>query len=43
MRFAQGKLREGPVAVGSEILRFAQDDRAGSFCWKVASFLPAYK
>src|SRR5258708_13108486 len=29
MRFAQGKLREGAVAMGSEILRCAQDDRAG--------------
>ncbi len=29
MRFAQCKLREGSVASGSEILRFAQDDRAG--------------
>ena len=28
MRFAQGKLREGSVAIGSEILRFAQDDSA---------------
>ena len=26
MRFAQGKLREGSVASGSEILRCAQDD-----------------
>src|SRR6266851_5826447 len=32
MRFAQGKLREGSVASGSEILRCAQDDRAGP-CW----------
>src|SRR5260370_40015444 len=29
MRFAQGKLREGSVASGSEILRCAQHDRAG--------------
>src|SRR5260370_31988615 len=28
MRFAQGKLGEGSVAIGSEILRFAQDDRS---------------
>jgi hypothetical protein len=26
MRIAQGKLREGAVATGGEILRFAQDD-----------------
>jgi len=26
MRFTQGKLREGSVASGSEILRCAQDD-----------------
>ena len=32
MRFAQGKLREGSVAISSEILRCAQDDRAG-LCW----------
>jgi len=32
MRFAQGKLREGSVSISSEILRCAQDDRAGS-CW----------
>jgi len=24
---------ERPVAIGSEILRFAQDDRAGPCCW----------
>ena len=29
MRFAQGKLRKGSVASGGEILRFAQDDKAG--------------
>ena len=32
MRFAQGKLREGAVTSGSEILRCAQDDRAGPCC-----------
>ncbi len=32
LRFAQGKLREGSVAIGSEMLRCAQHDRAGPFC-----------
>jgi len=32
MRFAQGKLREGASSPDEEILRCAQDDRAGS-CW----------
>ncbi len=32
IRFAQGKLREGSVTSGSEILRCAQDDRAGPCC-----------
>ena len=29
IRFAQDKLREGSVAIGREILRCAQDDKAG--------------
>ncbi len=33
IRSAQCKLREGSVAIGTEMLRCAQHDRAGPFCW----------
>jgi len=29
IRFAQGKLREGSVAMGTEMLRYAQHDKTG--------------
>ncbi len=32
IRFSQGKLHEGSVALSTKMLRFAQHDKAGHFC-----------